>query len=79
MATCLDGLAGAEDALAQLCRRRAVTLALMLDDSEIQPPPGVLAVSDGQHSRIVRLAAPDISADLSRLRALGATVAEVAP
>ena len=79
LATCLDGLAGAEDALAQLCRRRAVTLALMLDDSEIQPPPGVLAVSDGQHSRIVRLAAPDISADLSRLRELGATVAEVAP
>lgn len=79
VATCLDGLAGAEPALAELARRRSVTLALMLDDAEMQPPSGPLAVSDGQHSRIARLAVPDISADLTRLRALGATVTEVAP
>jgi uncharacterized protein (DUF58 family) len=79
VATCLDGLAGAEPALAELARRRSVTLALMLDDAETQPPQGPLAVSDGRHSRIVRLAVPDMTADLARLRALGLAVAEVAP
>ena len=79
VATCLDGLAGAEPALAELARRRSVTLALMLDDAETQPPSGPLAVSDGRHSRIVRLAVPDMTADLARLRALGLAVAEVAP
>ena len=79
VATCLDGLAGAEPALAELARRRSVTLALMLDDAETQPPQGPLAVSDGRHSRIVRLAIPDMTADLARLRALGLAVAEVAP
>jgi uncharacterized protein (DUF58 family) len=79
VATCLDGLIGAEPALAELARRRSVTLALMLDEAETQPPSGPLAVSDGRHSRIVRLAVPDMTADLARLRALGLTVAEVAP
>jgi uncharacterized protein (DUF58 family) len=79
VATCLDGLAGAEPALAELARRRSVTLALMLDDAETQPPSGPLAVSDGRHSRIVRLAVPDMTADLARLRALGLAVTEVAP
>jgi uncharacterized protein (DUF58 family) len=79
VATCLDGLAGAEPALAELARRRSATLALMLDDAETLPPQGPLAVSDGRHSRIVRLAVPDMTADLARLRALGLAVAEVAP
>ncbi|MTE00392.1 DUF58 domain-containing protein [Paracoccus sp. YIM 132242] len=79
VATCLDGLAGAEPALAELARRRSVTLALMLDDAEMQPPSGPLAVSDGRRSRIARLSPPDTAADLARLRALGVTLAEVAP
>ena len=79
VATCLDGLQGSEAALALLTRRRSVTLALMLDDAELRPPRGPLAVSDGHHSRIARLSAPDTSADLARLRALGATVTEVRP
>lgn len=79
VATCLDGVQGSENALALLARRRSVTLALMMDDSEIQPPPGPLAVSDGQHSRIARLSPPDTAADLARLRASGATVTEVRP
>ncbi|MFC3167082.1 DUF58 domain-containing protein [Paracoccus fontiphilus] len=79
VATCLEGVRGAETALAILARRRSVTLALMLDETEMQPPPGPLAVSDGHRSRIARLSAPDTSADLARLRALGATVTEVRP
>lgn len=79
VATCLDGLAGAEAALAELARRRSVTLALMLDDAEIRPPSGPLGVSDGRNSRIARLSPPDMTADLARLRALGVTLAEVAP
>ncbi|WP_295042207.1 DUF58 domain-containing protein [uncultured Paracoccus sp.] len=79
VATCLDGLAGAGPALADLARRRSVTLALILDDAEVRPPSGPLAIRDGQHGRIARLTAPDLSADLTRLRALGALVEEVAP
>lgn len=77
IATGPDGWQASEPALATLARRRALTLALILDESEIQPPHGVLAVSDGDHGRIARLAIPDLSADLARLRALGATVIEV--
>lgn len=79
IATGPDGWQGAEDALAALARRRALTLALMMDEAEMQPPRGPLAVSDGHHSRIARLSPPDLAADLSRLRALGATVIEVTP
>lgn len=79
VATCLDGLAGADAALAALARRRSVTLALILDDAEVRPPSGPLAVSDGHHSRIARLSAPDMTAELARLRALGLTLTEVAP
>lgn len=79
VATCLDGVRGAEDALAMLARRRSLALALMLDEAELHPPRGPLGVSDGRHSRIARLSAPDMSADLARLRALGATVTEVRP
>lgn len=79
VATCLDGLAGTEAALAALARRRSLTLALMLDETEVRPPPGPLGVSDGHGSRIARLSAPDRTADLARLRVLGATVTEVQP
>lgn len=79
VATGPDGWQGAEPALATLARRRTLTLALIMDEAEIQPPRGFLAVSDGGHSRIARLAVPDLAADLSRLRALGATVTQVMP
>ena len=79
VATCLDGLVGTDAALAALARRRSLTLALMLDESEMQPPRGPLGVSDGHHTSIARLSAPDRTADLARLRALGATVTEVQP
>lgn len=79
IATGPDGWQGSEAALATLARRRSLTLALILDESELDPPGGALAVRDGRHSRIVRLAAPDLSADLSRLRAMGVTVTQVAP
>lgn len=79
VATGPDGWQGAEPALATLARRRALTMALILDEAEVQPPRQVLAVSDGSHGRIARLSVPDLSADLTRLRALGATVVEVMP
>lgn len=79
VATCLDGVAGAEPMLATLARRRTLTLALLLDPAEIAPPGIPLAVRDGHHSRIARLAVPDLTPALARLRALGAAVAEVHP
>lgn len=79
VATGPDGFQGAEPALAALARRRAVTLALVLDEVERHPPPGALAVSDGRSARLARLSVPDLSADLARLRAMGLTVTEVAP
>ncbi|WP_229664991.1 DUF58 domain-containing protein [Paracoccus acridae] len=79
VATGPDGWQGSEPMLASLARRRSLTLALIMDEAELQPPGRSLAVSDGHRSRLARLAVPDLAADLTRLRALGATVTEVMP
>lgn len=69
----------AEAALTRLARRRLVTVALILDEIETAAPRGVLAVGDGQSSRLARLTVPDLSAETARLRALGTTPEEVRP
>lgn len=79
VATGPDGWQGAESVLAALARRHVLTVALILDESEIQPPRGVLGISGGGHSRTARLLVPDLAPGLARLRALGAIVVEVMP
>ncbi|MBU3028723.1 DUF58 domain-containing protein [Paracoccus sp. XHP0099] len=79
LATAPGGWQMAEAALARLARRRRLTVALMLDEAEIAPPAGVLAISDGHASRLARMALPDLSAETARLAALGATPVEVQP
>lgn len=79
LATLPGGWQSARTALARLARRRAVTVALILDEAEIAAPPPVLAIRDGRSARLVRLAPPDLADDRAQLRQLGAQSVEVAP
>ena len=79
IATLPGGWSSAEAALTRLARRRAVTVALMLDEAEIAAPRPVLTISDGRRSRLARMGAPDLAPELARLRALGARPVEVRP
>ncbi len=79
LATAPSAWQGAEPALVRLARRRIVTVALILDEVERRAPRPVLAVTDGRHSRHVRMAVPDLSAEIVRLHALGARPVEVGP
>lgn len=79
LATAPGGWRSAEAALARLGRRRRLTVALMLDEAEIAPPPGLLAISDGRATRLARMALPDLSAETARLSALGAAPVEMRP
>lgn len=66
-------------ALARLARRRRLGIALIVDPTEVQPPPQDLAVTDGVAFRMGRLSPLDISAAIARLRGIGATVEKVVP
>ncbi|MDP5306611.1 DUF58 domain-containing protein [Paracoccus spongiarum] len=79
LATAPGAWLAACDALARLARRRSVSVVLMLDEVECASPSGLLAVSDGRHSRLARLSLPDLAADTARLQALGVTPAEARP
>lgn len=79
MATAPGAWHQARDALTRLARRRAVTVALMLDEAECAAPPDLLAVSDGRRSRLARLALPDLSDEIAQIRALGANPVEMRP
>lgn len=69
----------AEAALSRLARRRKVTVALILDEIELNAPRPVLGISDGRASRLARLTVPDLSAETARLRSLGTTPQEINP
>ncbi|SNT68618.1 DUF58 domain-containing protein [Paracoccus seriniphilus] len=79
LATCPGGWRSAEAGLARLARKRRVTVALILDESETAPPKGVFAISNGTTSHFARLTPPELSAESARLTALGVRVQEVLP
>lgn len=79
LATAPGAWVTAEDAIARLARRRALHVCLILDEAEGRPPAGILAIGDGQASRLVRLAVPDLQAQSARLRHLGARPEELRP
>lgn len=79
LSTLPGGWQAARTALARLCRRRSVTVALMLDEVELAAPRTVLGIRDGATSRLVRLHALDLTAECAALRSLGATPVEISP
>ncbi len=79
LATLPGGWQSAQAALARLARRRAVTVALILDEAEVQAPRTTVAIRQGAGSRLVRLSVADLSAEIGRIEALGARPVEITP
>lgn len=79
LATMPTGWQDAREGLSQLCRRRAVTVALMLDEAEVAAPRGPLAIHDGHLTRLVRMSVPDLGDDTAQLRAMGAIPVRISP
>ncbi|MBD1547590.1 DUF58 domain-containing protein [Roseibium aggregatum] len=67
-------LAGDEQALARLARRRQVTLLCPLDPMEVFPPGSALPICSGGASRIARLRPFEPGPLVSRMRGLNVTV-----
>ena len=72
LATGPEGTAGADAALMRLAQGRRLEVHVILDQAEVAPPPDLLAVSDGSHSRHGRLSRHDPQPWLAHLRILGA-------
>jgi hypothetical protein len=79
IATSLDGLPEMENQLARLARSRRVTLALIADPLELDPPRRALALSNGHVSRRGRLAPRDFETPLARLSRAGIAARRITP